>query len=1634
MERPIFKKPVALFASFALLIGCASFIFLTQESAPEKPTSSDPVSLTEASTEISAEDEVENNDELKQERGESFLEYRSVKNDAVMRVSLTQAALLDEEGMDTIVRLDPPATVDTLAERLAELEAPRGVMPLVYEDNGNPIPRMLTSKILAKLPQEQAEQLAAKHGLEINERPWYAPEYVVFEAAQPLEALEKIVGIRGENFVETAEVMLTINVSKRQLPNDPLAPRQWHLRASGIAVAGSDINVENVWDYDGTNGIRGEGVGIVIIDDGLQIRHPDLVGNVDLDNNFDFTARDGDPTPVADNAHGTACGGVAAGVGNNDLGITGVAPEATLHGIRLIDTGFEDSESAAALLFEMDIIDISSNSWGPPDSFLLLGGPERDSLTAAALKTGAETGRGGKGTIYSWAAGNGRNDGDNSNYDSYANSIYTIAVAATNSDATNSWYSEPGANLVISAPSNGLSSQLGIVTTDITGASGYSNATAPLGADYTGTFGGTSSACPTVSGAVALILEANPALGWRDVQEILITSAKKVDPADTDWIVNGAGFNFNHDYGPGLLDVEAAVNLATTWTNLEEQISASSILRRIAATIPNNNATGVTREFDLSDSNIRVEHVTLTVDLDTDDRADLEITLISPNGTESRLAEVHRSRFGGESYENWTFSSVRCWGENSRGIWTVKIADRSSLGSVASSTLNLLELTVFGSSDAPFNPAPQVVITDPLNGTPISPNANVTVAVTATDFDIDGNLSGIQDLRLFANDSLVGILIGPSLVEPYIFNYIANTPGNVALVARATDVDDRVGESAPVNIFVANQVPVVEDFTVNYASQAFVDEQLSVISVDTSDPEDNPVTVSYQWRFSTDLENYADQPGATSADLPISPDNAGKVWVCEIRASDDQGNTSEPTETNPVNVLRRAPASVQTGDGFSYDSGLVLNGSEREVNRAAIIHEFSQGSQGTQSEWVEILVMQDSDLGSWVLTDADGNDLIFLSDAWAGIPAGTLIVIYNGSSLRDPLVSSQSLDPSSGLMIVASTNRNYFSASGAVWPDFINTGDAIFLRNATGETIHSIAYGTSVATTPNVGNVPSLGATYFAGQEDPEADDASNWINTTASMARSLPVSKADPRVAFTFGAYSQNFDVTPGDGGRNYPEGWTSYNRRTTTTTTTTEDTNMRLQADGTLIAGNYNFESKIGLMGNSTGQVFDPSFLALTLDNTEKLTDLKISYDVVKVAEGGRSMQFDLQYTTSSPGATTTTWTSIPSGGHVSGNSVAGTITPYANVSLPAVFNNRDEPIYLRWFYRTASGTGGRDALALDNVVITSAQEGLTFLELTFQPDTVLENAGNNSSVGMVTANNPVSVNTTVLLTSSNTSEVTVPASVVIRAGQTSATFPIGVADNALTDGTRNVTITAVSTGLVGDEEIFSIADDDAVAGGVTPGSPNGGVNDVFVSQLRSGVLRNPPSYRLGQDSDPLPDGLVLNSATGVIFGTISPNATPGPYSIVIELTNVIGDFTSHTFQLNLVGPVPTFADWIAGFMVLDGTANGDPDFDLFPNFLEYAMGTRPDLVENPSPVIFVREGENISITYPELKGLPNIGIVAEWSTSMEDDTWSNTEIISSIVTEDDAMWIRKATLAVDPLDPKRFMRLRVIEVPGS
>jgi subtilisin-like proprotein convertase family protein len=1147
---------------------------------------------------------------------------------------------------------------------------------------------------------------------------------------------------------------------------------------------------------------------------------------------------------------------------------------------------------------------VKSNSWGPDDYGTLVEGP--GPLTLAALHSAATSGRNGKGTIFLWAAGNGGDVGDDSNYDGYANSIHTIAIGATDSTGGRAYYSEPGSNLVVCAPSDGTGSMLGITTTDRTGSLGYNTASSASGGDYTNDFGGTSSATPTAAGNVALMLEQNPDLGWRDVQEILIRSAHHCRPADAGWATNGAGWQFHHDFGAGLIDAAAAVSLAATWTNLAAQTSTYVTPADLPAAIPDSQAAGVTRSFDLSTTHLRVEHATVKLSVSHTARGNLEITLISPSGMSSRLATPHADT--GNDYTNWTFSSVRHWGELATGTWTLKIADLGTSGNTTGGTLTAAELTLYGTATAPVNPAPLVHITQPASGQVFSPETSVTVAITATDLTAAGNPGTLSQVELLDN----GSSLGTTSTAPYSFTFVPGS-GAHTLVAYATDDDGATGTSAPVAFTVANQAPRITAATLSATGQSYADVPLAVTSVTASDPEGAPLTPFYQWQSSTDGSSFSAEPGATAAELPVAPSHAARLWRCEITVSDGE-NSSPPFTTAAVNLLTRPPPTATAGEAFTYTSGLVLRGSAAELSRAALINEFSQGS-GT-AEWVELLTLRAGSFRNWSLADNSNARLTFAdSAAWDAIPAGTLIVIYNGAA-KDPLLPADTSDPATGRMVLASSDPELFAGSFPAWPSFANSGDAVVLRDATGTVVSQLGYGNDPTWQPNLGTVDSGQAAYYAGGDDLGSATAANWVTTTATVARKpQPRAAGDPFISEYVEGSSNNKAIeifNPGTAPLDLAATacqLEAYHNGASTP-------NYTINLTGTIAAG-----------GTHVIKYYQASAL---IPAQQLSTELSFNGDDALVLKKGGAVIDRFGQVGYDPG---TAWTA---GGVTTQNQTLRR-KPAIHQGDPATGDAFDPSVeWLPFPVDDFSGLGSH-----------TSEPASPALMLSVIPATFSENAGAAAASATVTVATAPAADLTISLTSSDPTAATVPELLTLPAGLTSVEFPVSAVDDPVRDGSQPVTLTATAAGWLAAVAELTVTDDEAPPEGVTPGSANAPANQEFVTALRDGLFELPARFRLGPAAQ-VPAGLELDPVTGVLAGTLAAEAAPGAYEITIERHNTLGEVVAQTFTLTVFAdPESAFTSYLAAAGVpadQRGPAD-DPDGDGQVNLLEFALGGHPN-----------------------------------------------------------------------------------------
>ena len=504
------------------------------------------------------------------------------------------------------------------------------------------------------------------------------------------------------------------------IPDDPLIADQWHLINTGQDgnSVGVDLNVTAAWDR-----YNGSGVMIRIVDDGLDILHEDLQPNFDASTSYDYCDNDEDPSPVAssDN-HGTAVAGVAAGMGDNGIGIAGVAWGASHNHARFLCGG---AAVPALSDFNQDI-DIYHNSWGYGGAGFAGLGPS----SAAMLESGVYDGRSSLGSIFTFSAGNEYTSDENVNQKGFQKSRYTIAIGAITYSGVQSWYSSIGAPVLVVGPSNGGS--LGITTADRTGSVGYSST------NYTDDFGGTSSSGPKVAGLAGLILEAEPTLTWRDMQAILVHSSTPNDLNHENWSVNGAGLPVSHYYGFGMVDATAAVNLAENWTFLGPEVNISTPLYTPSVNIP-PSGTPLSFSHTVTDL-LNIESVELFMDVDHQNPEDLIITLTSPSGYTSILADTNPAEYGNMRYHDMV--SMHHYGELTAGTWTVNVLDVNSTGSTG--TVNDWQLVFHGTEadadgDGWTNEEENLcgsMVNDP-NSTPDDVDGDGTC--DAMDDDIDGD-------------------------------------------------------------------------------------------------------------------------------------------------------------------------------------------------------------------------------------------------------------------------------------------------------------------------------------------------------------------------------------------------------------------------------------------------------------------------------------------------------------------------------------------------------------------------------------------------------------------------------------------------------------------------------------------------------------------------------------------------------------------------------------------------------------------------------------------------------------------------------------------------------------------------------
>nr|XP_036218232.1 furin-like protease 2 [Bactrocera oleae] len=523
--------------------------------------------------------------------------------------------------------------------------------------------------------QQQHEKLRKKRDGSYTSLPGYSPYDVIRPGAGFINAPGSRLAYHPTASARSSSALLSRApriqyraATSHNIFPDPLFKEQWYL--NGGAKDGLDMNIGPAWQ----KGYTGKGVVVSILDDGIQTNHPDLAQNYDPDASFDINGNDSDPTPQdnGDNKHGTRCAGEVAAVAFNNYCGVGVAYNASIGGVRMLDGKVNDVVEAQALSLNPSHIDIYSASWGPEDDGSTVDGP--GPLARRAFIYGVTSGRQGKGSIFVWASGNGGRYTDSCNCDGYTNSIFTLSISSATQGGYKPWYLEECSSTLATTYSSGTPGHdKSVATVDMDGR---------LRPDHICTVEhtGTSASAPLAAGICALALEANPNLTWRDMQYLVVyTSRPSPLEKESGWILNGVKRKYSHKFGYGLMDAGAMVSLAEQWTTVPPQHICKSRENNEDRKIEDSPGYTLATHMDVNGcagtiNEVRyLEHVQCRITLRFFPRGNLRILLTSPMGTTSTLLTERPRDIVKSNFDDWPFLSVHFWGEKAEGRWTLQV-------------------------------------------------------------------------------------------------------------------------------------------------------------------------------------------------------------------------------------------------------------------------------------------------------------------------------------------------------------------------------------------------------------------------------------------------------------------------------------------------------------------------------------------------------------------------------------------------------------------------------------------------------------------------------------------------------------------------------------------------------------------------------------------------------------------------------------------------------------------------------------------------------------------------------------------------------------------------------------------------
>ncbi|MCP5155241.1 MAG: S8 family serine peptidase [Ectothiorhodospiraceae bacterium] len=560
------------------------------------------------------------------------------------------------------------------------LADPRSGVPIVYTEN-------LFVKFDDEVRASECRKVLGAAKVKVKRNLDYVRNgyFVEAQAGTGQAVFDVAAELLGQDQVELCHPELV-----RELRHRGAFPGQWHLEAmtvNGFRIDGH-ASVSAAWSAS-----RGEGITIAVIDDGFDLTHEEFRSAGKIVAPRDVTRGNDDPSPGRGDDHGTACAGVACADGS--FGASGVAPAARLMPIRLASGLGSQAEADAFVWAARNGADVISCSWGPPDgNWWDDNDPthrQRVPLpdqTRLAIDWAVRNGRGGRGCVITWAAGNGNESVDNDGYASYDK---VVAVAACNERATRSAYSDMGDALWCAFPSNDTVSTLtpGIWTTDRSGRDGYNPGRDTAGdaaGHYTNSFGGTSSACPGVAGVAALVLARNPELRWDEVKNLLKAASERIDTANGAYDANG----HSRLYGFGRVNARKAVELAVP------PRPAYAAVHTAIQTVPIEDLSTASLAVEVGDDR-PLRTVAISVDIAHTYIGDLTVTIEPPPATGVGPVMLHQRTGAGEDDIRRTYDFLAApglsalVGKSPRGTWTLRVRDhaREDTGAIRSMSVRV---------------------------------------------------------------------------------------------------------------------------------------------------------------------------------------------------------------------------------------------------------------------------------------------------------------------------------------------------------------------------------------------------------------------------------------------------------------------------------------------------------------------------------------------------------------------------------------------------------------------------------------------------------------------------------------------------------------------------------------------------------------------------------------------------------------------------------------------------------------------------------------------------------------------------------------------------------------------------------